>query len=424
LTDTPPRRREIGGFAAALLAFNGLVGAGIFVLPGLVSREFGAFGPWLFPLFGLLMLIVVVPLAAVASRFDISGGPMAYVTEAFGPAAGFQAGWLFYIAKVTALAANATVFAAYAVGLFPSMDGDLQKSAIVVLLLVGLAVANWLGLKRAIRLLEWSSFLKAAPLLLFAAAGLALFWHALPPPGPLPPLTALETSALVIFYAFVGFENAMVAAGDTKDARRNIPRALVRTIVATAAFYFLIQLAFTAVAPDSSEDAPMIAFGAAIAGSVGAIIMTLTALASLVGNLHGNLMTTPRLTQAMGDQNLLPGWFSRISARYGTPANAIWFYALSALALALTGGFVVLAVLGTVARLLLFLMVYAALPRLRAKAGQPALPPLPLLLATLLGSAVCIWALAQNETRAWWLLAASLGVGALLFAAARLAARR
>ncbi len=411
--------KQIGGLAAALLAFNGVVGAGIFALPGLVSKEFGSFGPWLFPMFGLLMLLVVLPLASVASRFEVSGGPQAYVSAAFGPFAGFQAGWLFALAKVTALAANATVFASYAVGLVPGAASEAVKSLIVALLLLGLAFANWRGLKGAIRLLEWSSLLKAAPLLLFAILGLVMFWHMLPAPGPLPPLSTLETSALVIFYAFVGFENAMVAAGETRDARRNIPSALVRTVLATAAFYFLIQLAFTAVAPDASQDAPMIAFGAAIAGGAGALLMTLTALASLTGNLHGNLMSTPRLLQAMGDSGQLPGWFGRLDPRTATPGNAIWFFTLAALALALTGGFVALAVLGTVARLILFLLVYAALPRLRTQAGEQARPPLPLLLATLLGAAICLWALAQNEPRAWALLGAALGVGALLFAVAR-----
>jgi amino acid transporter len=402
-----------------LLAFNGVVGAGIFVLPGLVHAEFGAIGPWLFPLFGLLMLIVVVPLAAVAGRFDESGGPMAYVSAAFGPAAGFQAGWLYYLAKLTALAANATVFASYAVGLFPGVGGEVQKGLVVALLLAGLGAANWLGLRRAVRLLEWTSVLKAAPLILFAFLGLALFWHALPAPGPIPSLSRLETSALIIFYAFVGFENVLIAAGETRDARRTIPRALVQTICLTAVFYFLIQLAFTAVAPEASDEAPMIAFGAAIAGTAGAVVMTLTALASLVGNLHANLLSTPRLTEAMAGQGLLPGWFGRIDPRHGTPANAILFLALAALLLALSGGFVLLAVLGTVARLLLFLMVYAAMPRLRALAGERPVPSLPLLLATLLASAICVWALAQNETKAWVLLAASLGVGGLLYLLAR-----
>jgi amino acid transporter len=414
-----PAARQIGGLGAALLAFNGLVGAGIFALPGIVAAEFGAFGPWLFPLFGLLMLVVVLPLAAVAARFEVSGGPQAYVTAAFGPGLGFQAGWLFTIAKATALAANATVFAAYAVGLFPAVDSAGAKALVATALLLALGAANWLGLRGALRLLEWSSLLKAVPLLLFAVGGLLLFREALPAPGPVPPLSQLEASALVIFYAFVGFENALVAAGETRDARRTIPRALVRTVAATAALYFLIQLAFTAVAPEASAEAPMIAFGAAIAGPVGAVVLTLTALASLVGNLHGNLMTTPRLLQAMGTGGQLPGWFGRASATFGTPANSLWFFTLAALALALSGGFVALAVLGTVARLCMFLMVYAALPRLRAQAGERARPPLPLLLATGLGTAVCLWALAQNEVEAWWKLAAAVALGALLYRVAR-----
>jgi amino acid transporter len=411
--------RQIGGLAAALLAFNGVVGAGIFALPGLVLKEFGAFGPWLFPLFGLLMLALVIPLAAVAARFEVSGGPMAYTTAAFGPAAGFQAGWLFFVAKVTTLAANATVFASYSVGLFPAADGGAVKAAIAVLLLAGLGVANWLGLKGAIRILEWSSLLKAAPLLLFAGAGLFLFRDSIHGPGPLPPLSTVEASALVVLYAFVGFENAMVAAGETRDARRTIPRALVQTVLGTAVFYFLIQLAFTTVAPQSSAEAPMIAFGAAIAGPIGAVVMTLTALASLTGNLHGNVLATPRLTQAMADQRLLPTWFGRLSARHGTPANGILFFIGIAMVLAVTGGFVVLAVLGTVARLLLYLTMLAALPRLRAKAGERTLPPLPLLLLATSGAALCLWAAAQNEGAVWAMLAAAIGVGALLYAAAR-----
>jgi amino acid transporter len=411
--------RQIGGLAAALLAFNGVVGAGIFALPGLVAREFGAFGPWLFLLFGLLMLVVVVPLAAVAARFDVNGGAQAYVSRAFGPFAGFQAGWLFTIAKVTGLAANSTVFAAYLVGLIPALDTVAGRGLVVTLLLLSLGVVNWMGQKGAIRLLEWSSFLKATPVLILALLGLALFWRELPGPGPLPPLSTLEASALVIFYAFVGFENAMVTAGETRDARRNVPRALVRTVMATAVFYFLIQLAFTAVAPDAREDAPLIAFGAAVAGTAGALVMTFAALASLVGNLHGGMMSTPRLLQAMAEGRQLPDWFGRLDATRGTPVYGIWSFTLVALALALTGGFVALAVLGTVARLILYAWVMLALPRLRALAGERALPPLPLTIATGLGLSVCLWAIAQNEAKAWALLAGAVVVGGLLYAGAR-----
>ena len=83
----------------------------------------------------------------------------------------------------------------------------------------------------------------------------------------------------------------------------------------------------------------------------GLLLVIGVALASLTGNLHGNLMTTPHLLRAMAERGQLPGWFGRLSPRFGTPANALWVFVAASLLLALSGGFVVLAVLGVVARL-------------------------------------------------------------------------
>src|SRR5437870_3222097 len=98
-------RRDIGLTGSAFLAFNGIVGAGIFALPGPLHETFGGFAPWLFPIFGLLALLIALPFARLAALFLQSGGPVAY-TAAFGPVASFQVGWLYYVAKVTSLAAN------------------------------------------------------------------------------------------------------------------------------------------------------------------------------------------------------------------------------------------------------------------------------------------------------------------------------
>src|SRR4028118_1022083 len=88
-----PLRRDIGFLGSAFLSFNGVVGAGIFALPGTLYDKFGAFSPYLFPLFGLLVLLVALPFARVAGHHSVSGGPVVYAA-AFGPAAPFPAGWL------------------------------------------------------------------------------------------------------------------------------------------------------------------------------------------------------------------------------------------------------------------------------------------------------------------------------------------
>jgi amino acid transporter len=120
-------RRDIGFTGSAFLSFNGIVGAGIFALPATLHLQFGAFSPWLFPLFALLILLVVIPFAKLAALFAGSGGPVAY-TSCFGPAVSFQAGWLYYLARLTALAANANVFATYAAVMWPPLSGTVGRA--------------------------------------------------------------------------------------------------------------------------------------------------------------------------------------------------------------------------------------------------------------------------------------------------------
>jgi amino acid transporter len=102
----------------------------------------------------------------------------------------------------------------------------------------------------------------------------------------LPPLSDLEAAALLILYAFVGFENSVVPAGETTDPQRTIPRALIVTIVATALLYFLVQLSFVAVMErGAGGDAPMVAFGFALMGPAGGLLLTAAAVFSLLGNI-------------------------------------------------------------------------------------------------------------------------------------------
>jgi amino acid transporter len=164
-------RRDIGFFGSAFLSFNGVVGAGIFALPGTLYDKFGAFSPFLFPLFGLLVLLVALPFARVAAHHRVSGGPVVYAA-AFGPGVAFQAGWLYYVARAAALAANTTVLVTYLATFWPPLAAGLPR-ALVILAVTGLIVAvNILGVKKAVRLLDGLTLLKAAPLLFVALLGL------------------------------------------------------------------------------------------------------------------------------------------------------------------------------------------------------------------------------------------------------------
>jgi basic amino acid/polyamine antiporter, APA family len=406
-----PLRRDIGVFGSAFLSFNGMVGAGIFALPATLYGRFGAFSPFLFPLFGLLVLVVALPFARVAARHPISGGPVVYAA-AFGPAAAFQAGWIYYIARATALAANTNVLVAYLAALWPALGGGAPRAAIILAVCGLLTIVNIVGVKRAVQLIDVLTLLKAAPLLFVAIFGLVVAGGAIEAPAGVPPLSDLEAAALLILYAFIGFENSVTPAGETADPRRNIPRALIATIVATAALYFLVQLAYVAVMePGAGGDAPMVAFGTALMGPAGGLLLIAAALFSLLGNVGGGLTGTSRTSYAMGRDGLLPAWFGRVSPRFATPANSIAFMGALIALLALSGSFVWLAVVSTLARMFVYSISIASL----AKGERPS-PTRWGLMAVAIG--VCAWAASQSAWASWRMLLILAAAGTALYLAA------
>jgi len=405
-------KRDIGFFGSAFLSFNGVVGAGIFALPAVLYTRFGDFSPWLFPLFGALVLIVAVPFARVAGHHPASGGPVIYAAV-FGPVVSFQAGWIYYVARATALAANANVLITYLSTIWPLLSDGVVRAATIVGVIAAITAVNVVGVKRAVRVLDALTLLKAAPLLFVAILGLIVAGGVIDAPANIPPLTELEAAALLVFYAFVGFENSVVPAGETAHPQRTIPRALIVTIIATAMLYFLVQLAFVAVMErGEGGDAPMVAFGTALMGPAGAVLLTAAAIFSLLGNISGGMTGTTRTTYAMAREGLLPAWFGRVSERYATPANSILFMGGLIAVLALTGSFVWLAVVSTLARMIVYSMSIASLPT-----KEKATPLMWLMIVAAI--AVCAWAAYQSPWPAWRMLLILVGIGSLLYLVTR-----
>jgi amino acid transporter len=446
-TKDEPLRRDIGFIGSAFLSFNGVVGGGIFALPATLYVKFGSFSPFLFPLFGFLVLVIAIPFARVAARHPLSGGPVVYAA-AFGPAVAFQAGWLYYVARTTALAANATLLVTYLASWAPILGEGLPRAGLIVAIAGFLSFINIVGVKRAVRLLDALTLLKATPLIVAAVVGLVAA-GAVEAPGPLPPLSDLEAAALLILFAFVGFENSVVAAGETADPKRTIPRALLFTVGATAILYFVVQLSYVAVMEPAASKTPMVDFGRALMGPAGAALLTAAAVFSLLGNISGGMTGTTRTTYAMGRDGLLPGWFGRVSPRFATPANSIAFMGVLIALLALSGSFVWLAVVSTLARMFVYSISIASLakpvtplPVIPAQAGTSGrestagLPEVPasagmteqagpatwaMIVAAI---TVCAWAASQSSWESWWKLLALAAVGLLFYAAAWLSARK
>ena len=412
--DTLPRR--IGLIGSVALAFNGAVAASVFALPATLAADFGNFSPWLFPIVGLAALLIIVPFTWSVAAFPESGGPAAY-GRVFGRFAGFEAGWIYYIARATAFAANANVLTAYLARWFAGADEGPFRVSLLLATTALFAAINIAGVRKSIGVLTGLSVLKSVPLFATAIAAIALTFP-WPAPAAHPTLTEFQAGLLIVFYAFVGFESAVIPAGETKDPSKNLPRAILITIGVTTLLYFLVQLAFVSALPNGGTDekAPLIDLGSWLAGPFGAAILTLAAVASLAGGLHGIMTSTPRVTYALGLGGDVPAWFARVQPKLETPANSIIFFALFAAVLAVSGSFVWLAVISTLARMIVYSVTIAALPRAPGHRQLGAAH----YIVGFVGILVCVWAASQADDKAWLTLGALSGAGLLLYGLARL----
>lgn len=404
----------MGTWGAVFLSLNGMIGAAIFGLPGKLDAAVGPFAPWLLLIAGGGVMLIALCYADLATRFEATGGSQLYADAAFGPFVGFQAGWLIYASRAAALGANATVLAAYAGALWPPLDGP----ATIIVTLAAITLINIVGLRRAIDVLGGLTLLKLLPLLLLVLLGFGTMFPVAAP--ALPQFDAVEGIALAALYAFVGFESATVPAGETRDPRRAIPIALLASVAGVTLLYVLIQLVYSASGIGQS-DTPLAALAAMQMGPLGTTLLGLTAIASVLANQLSLVTSTSRLTYGMAEQGLLPRWFAYVSPRFATPSASIATLGALGLALALSGSFVFLAVVSSLARLFAYLACVAAVPRLDGLAGRirwgrgVALP--------LAAGSLCLWATAQSKPNEWLTFAAFVVTGTVLYGLAALARR-
>ena len=410
--------KEISQLGFGAIALNGIIGAGIFALPAVASDYAGLFSPWIFVLCGLLILLIVLVFARIASYFNDTGGPVTYAGRAFGPFAGFQTGWLLTLARAAAFAANAHLMITYAGWLWPPLETGAWHTVAVLGICVLLALINVIGVRQGMAAIFALTVLKLLPLALLVLFGIGQFDPGIFTDAEVPPVGSLGETMLIVFYAFVGFESAVIPAGEGRNARRDIPLALVRTILAITGFYFLIQVVAVSAAPDlGASRTPLADVALVLMGGAGALLLTVGAVFSITGNLTGSMLTAPRLLYAMAHIGSMPAWFGAVHARFHTPANAIVVYAGLSIALALSGGFVWLAAMSTVVRLLVYVVCIATLPRLHRLVGEQegqfrlrggmAVP--------LLALGVSIWLMTHAPLKSWVITAAFMALGALLF---------
>ncbi len=190
--------------------------------------------------------------------------------------------------------------------------------------------------------------------------------------GELPAFGSFSTTVLLLVYAFTGFENAGVPAGEIVNPRRNLPFAILTALAIVTIFYLLIQTVSIGTLPNlGNTERPLAQAAEVFFGRIGAMMIAAGAIISVLGNLNANILTSPRIVFAMSTQRELPSMLSRVHDRFRTPHVSILVTSALVLVLTLQSSLISILTVSTIARLLAYAATCAALPRLRYKQDAP-----------------------------------------------------
>jgi len=409
------RRRDL-----VAVVLNGVIGAGIFGLPSRIFALAGGYSLVSFAVCALCVSLIVLSFAEVAGRFSGTGGPYLFAREAFGPVSGFIVGWLVWVARITSFSANSSLLPEYLGFFFPAAASGPWRAAILTAVVVLLAFLNVRGVRGTADASNLFAAGKLLPLGVFIVVGLFFLAPARFSVAAAPAYHPFSLSVLLLVYAFTGFEMATIPAGETRSPGRDVPPALLIGMAIVVAVYVLIQTVCIGTLPGlASSSRPLADAAARFLGAGGAAMITAGIVISLAGNLNVLILSASRMLFAMAEHGCLPAPLAAIHARFRTPAGAVLFTTAVMLLLAVSGTFIYLVTLSTIARLVTYFATCAALPVLRRREKSPPgdfrLPAgVPVAAA---GMLVCVWLLSNatlRETRDA-AIAVSIGLGIYWF---------
>ena len=365
----PALRRVASRWQIVAFSINDVIGSGVYLLPAEAALILAGASVWAVLLAGLAVTLLVLCFAEASSYFDRAGGAYLYTRSAFGELVGFEVGWMTWIARVASVAALSVGFAKALSYFWPAVSFGWARAVAITVPLLALTLINAIGVKEGVRTAVFLAISKTVPLLIFIVAGAFAFsrdtWSA---NAGAPASGNLGEAALLLLFAYAGFENTSAPAGEFKNPKRDVPFALIAQIVIVTLIYTVVQFVGLATLPDVAHSATPLADAARLfLGPWGGWLMTFGAAVSILGSCSNTVLAGPRYLYALAADGFGPRFLAYVHPRYRTPIAAIVLQSAIALPLALSGTFVGLAALSVVARLATYLGTALAVPVLRRK---------------------------------------------------------
>ena len=389
----PPPSKRLGGIMSLAMVVGTMIGSGIYLLPTTLAP----FGPNLLAAFAITItgtVLLALTFAAFARRMP--GGPFVYVRTAFGDAPAFLTLWSYMVSQWTGVAAVAVATAGALGFVVPAVASGAGLTIFALGCILVLTLVNLTGARSAGWVQVLATLIKIVPLIAVVLLVAVRVGGGQPvePLAPVPlTMAGIAGAAALMLFSLTGFESAAVVATLTDHAEKNVPRATIVGTGTTGLLYLAATIAVLLLLPSALAGQSSAPFADAIAPALGpeagAIVAVIAAI-SAFGTCNALLLLSASVGQSLAAAGDLPGWFGRTN-RAGAPVGSLLIAAVLAALLVLASSsdsfvavYTFIALVSTVAALVLYAMVAAAGLKLRALFGWWLLPALGLIYALLM----------------------------------------
>ena len=357
----------LGLLDATAISVGAIIGAGIFVVTGIVA---GMAGPALLismVIAAAVSLLTALSFAELSAWLPREGSVYEFSYRLISPFAGFTAGWMWMLGNTFGGAAVSLGFAYYFTSLFPV----LQPKLIAALLCLAFTVLNHIGIKRSAILNNLLVGSKLVILIIFIILGLGYVKVGNFRPF-IPSYEGILFGACYIFFAYGGFARVSVVAEEVKDAEHTVPRAILLSLLISTIFYLLIgvvAIGLVGAAGLSSSTSPLSKAISVTGSSTAVYLVTVGGLMATGSVLLTSILGVSREAYAMARRSALPSALSKLHPRYDTPYYAIWISGIVMALLALTMDLTRVVALSTFGQLFYYALANISDLRLRSQKG-------------------------------------------------------
>ncbi|WP_436345206.1 APC family permease [Natronorubrum sp. FCH18a] len=382
ITEDAELERTLGLSGGLAIGIGTMIGAGIFVFPGLAAGRAGPAAAGSFAIGAVVALLVALPTSELATAMPKSGGGYYFISRGLGTLAGTVVGLSLWFGLVFATAFYLVGFGYYAVDTLAELGVTIGAGFVIPIALLfgaGFTVLNVTGTENAAKLQNGIVALLLSILGVFLAYGgldaVGLIGESAAPEQftPFGAMPVLTTAALV-FTSYLGFAQVATVAGEMKGPGRNLPLAMVGSVLVVGVLYvvtiFVATSAFGSEALAGFGETAMVEVGRHYLGTAGAFAIVFGGLLATMSSANASVLSTSRAIYAVSRDALLPRGASRINLRYGTPHVALGLAGGPILVLTATGRVELLAEVASFLHLVMYGLICVALLALRR--NEPA----------------------------------------------------